>query len=131
MNPSIHSLLSGATVISLSPHGFKFSDGTESEAQLPEVVAAFTLQRKYESRGEIHGMAVNQMSMLLSEEQLTELKSLSEKADLVIVPFPVLTALREQGVREQFGNCVAFNATPETQRAAPQDKIVDINNWSY
>lgn len=131
MDPKIHTLRSGARVISLSAHGFKFSDGTESDAQLPEVVAAFTLQREYESRGEIAGMAVNQMSMILTAEQLTELKSLAEKADLVILPFPALTALREQGVREQFPNCVAFNATPETQRAAPQDKIVDINNWSY
>ncbi len=37
----IHSLTSGATVLSLSPHGFKFSDGTESPPQDSDHVKAF------------------------------------------------------------------------------------------
>lgn len=131
MDYKVHTLSNGARVLSISAHGFKFSDGTESEAQTKECVEAFTLKRVYESRGEICGMKVNQVSMILTDQQIQELTALAGEVDLVILPFPVLTALREQGIRAQFGNCVAFNATPETQRSAPQDKIIDINNWSY
>jgi hypothetical protein len=49
----------------------------------------------------------------------------------VILPFPVLVALREQGIRDRYPNAVAFNATLETQRVPPDEKIVDIHNWSY
>ena len=128
----IHMLASGATVISLSPgHGFRFSDGTMAEAQDKEVCDTFTLQRKLTRVGEIKGMALNQVQMLVSEDQQAKLREIAAQADLIILPFPVLSALREQGVREQFPNCVAFNATPETQRSAPADKVLDVNNWSY
>jgi len=64
-------------------------------------------------------------------KQIDFLKELSVMADIVIIPFPVLTAIREQGIRLEFPNCVAFNATPETMRSAPDEKVVDISNWSY
>jgi hypothetical protein len=128
----IHTLSSGATLISLSPgHGFRFSDGTEAEAQDKAVCDRFTLVRQLTKVGEIKGMALNQVKMLLSDEQQAALREIATKADLVVLPFPVLSALREQGIRDQFPNCVAFNATPETMRSPPAEKIVDINNWSY
>lgn len=129
---NIHTLASGATVLSVSPgHGFKFSDGTSCPGQDPDLCSRLTLAREYRDITTICGMAVKETQMVLSEEQIALLKDLSTKADLVIVPFPVLTAMREQGIRGDLSNCVAFNATQETQRAAPADKVVDINNWSY
>lgn len=127
----IHKLDSGATVVSLSAHPFRFSDGTETQGQDPELVSKFTLQRVYESRPPIAGMGVNTMKMILSDSQLVDLAKLCSLVDVVILPFPVLTALREQGVRDNFPNALAFNATAETQRSAPNDKVVDIDNWSY
>lgn len=128
----IHTLASGATVISTSPgHGFRFSDGTQAEPQDKAVCDRLTLERKLTRVGEIKGMAINQVQMLLSDEQLGFLREIAGQADLVVVPFPVVSALREQGVRDQVPNVVAFNATPDTQRSAPADKVVDIDNWSY
>jgi len=129
---NIHNLLSGATVLITSPgHGFKFSDGTSCPGQDPELCGKLTLKREIRKVASIKGMDVNQVAMILSEEQIALLKDLANQADLVMIPFPVLTALREQGVRDQVQNCVAMNATLDTQRSAPSDKIVDINNWSY
>jgi hypothetical protein len=126
-----HRLANGASVCSLSAHGFKFSDGTESKAQDQTLVDFFTLKRNLSKKASIMGMDLNEVRMELSTEQLEKLKEVSNQVDLVIVPFPVLTALREQGVRVNYPNVVAFNATRDTQRSAPQEKIVDVSNWSY
>ena len=128
---NVHLLVNGASVVSLSPHGFKFSDGSESLSQDQNLVKTFTLKRELREVGQIRGMVLNEVRMVLSDEQLTLLAEIAKQVDLVLVPFPLLTALREQSVRDQFPNVVAFNATTETQRAAPQDKVVDVNNWSY
>lgn len=129
---NIHKFSSGATIIITSPgHGFKFSDGTEAVPQTKEVCDRLTLRRVQTPAGTVKGMALNRVQMLLSDEQLLFLDELIQQADLVLVPFPVLAALREQGVRDEFPTVVAFNATQETQRAAPNEKVVDINNWSY
>lgn len=131
-NPLIHTLANGATVLITSPgHGFRFSDGSVAEPQTKEVCDRLTLARKASRVREVKGMALNRVQMVLSEDQLGFLAELCQMADLVLVPFPVLQALREQGVRDEYPNAVAFNATPETQRSAPQDKVVDFNNWSY
>jgi hypothetical protein len=100
-------------------------------SQDQNLVKTFTLKRELREVGQIRGMVLNEVRMVLSDEQLTLLAEIAKQVDLVLVPFPLLTALREQGVRDQFPNVVAFNATTETQRAAPQDKVVDVNNWSY
>ena len=131
MTINIHSLKNGATVISVSNHPFQFSDGTASQPQTQEVCGKLTLERTLVRKGYIKGMPLNQISMLLSFEQQEFLGKLCTLADIVIVPFPVLSALREQGIRHLFPNAVAFNATQETQRSAPNEKVVDINNWSY
>ena len=127
----IHTLNNGSTVISLSLHPFTFSDGTVAEGQDKDLVDFFTLERKFEAMYPINGMGVNRVQMILSREQLLRLTLLSKDVDIVILPFPVLTALREQGVRDMYPNCLAFNATVDTQRSPPNEKIVDIDNWSY
>lgn len=138
MEPIIHTTeVNGKQVkiTSLSPHPFKLSNGDVLPAQSKEVVDFFTLNRKKTSvcveRITKLGMQVNSIEMLLTEEQHIALSKLSTKVDIVIIPFPMLTALREQGIRHFHQNCVAFNATQETQRSAPNDKIVDLMNWSY
>lgn len=129
--PITHTLANGAVICGLSPHDFRFSDGTKGGAQVEDLVKFFTLSRDYRKVGEVRGMSLNEVRMVLSQDQLDKLQEIAASVDLVVVPFPVLTALREQGVRAQYPNVVAFNATQETQRSAPQDKIVDIDNWSY
>ena len=127
---NIHTLSNGATVISTSMHGFKFSDDTECSGN-PEIAKMFTLERVTANKTTIKGMAVNETRMVINEEQKVYLGELCQSYDIVIVPFPVLVSLREMGIRDNFPNAVAFNATKETQRLPPQDKIVDIQNWSY
>lgn len=124
-------LKDGTVVIGLSAHSFKCSDGSEIPAQKKEIVDLFSLKKEKKKVSEINGHPVNKMSMVISDDQLEGLKQISKQADIVVVPFPMLVSLREQGVRDQFKNVVAYNATTETQRSAPQDKIVDIDNWSY
>jgi|APGre2960657423_1045063.scaffolds.fasta_scaffold130481_2 hypothetical protein len=128
----IHVLANGARLMSLSPsHGFRFSDGTECGPQQREFCDLFTLRRDQTLVGDIKGMSLYKVSMVLSELAQARLKALCEQVDIVLVPFPMLTALREQNIREHYPNAVAFNATPETSRSAPGEKVVDINNWSY
>jgi hypothetical protein len=128
----IHTLVSGATVLVTAPgHGFKFSDGSIAEPQEKSVCDLLTLKRVSRKKGEVKGMALNETVLQIDHLQQEFLKGLCQQADLVLLPFPILAALREQGIRDEFPNAVAFNATAETQRAAPADKVVDINNWSY
>lgn len=131
---NIHTLASGATLITLSPgHSFQFSDGTSCPGQDKSVCDKFTLRREGRQVKVIHGHRVNETQFLFSFEQLEELAAIAKQADLVLVAFPVLTALREMGLRndDRFRNVVAMNATPETQRSAPADKVVDVDNWSW
>lgn len=127
----IHTLNNGSTIIHLSDHKFTFSDGTIAEAQDIELVEYFTLQRVYKEKPSINGMKVNELCFILSDNQLDMLKELSSYADIVLLPLPMLTALRNTGRRDEFINCLAYNSTIETQRKPFAEKIVDINNWSY
>lgn len=128
---NIHKLKNGALVMGISGHGFRFSDGTACGAQNQDITDSLTLTRQFALVKHIAGMSVNEVKMILTEPQQQILQKLSEFTDLIIVPFPVLSSLKEQGIRHLFPKCVAFNATPETARALPQDKIVDVNNWSW
>lgn len=130
----IHTLKNGATVISLSAHAFRFSDGTTAEPQDKDIVDRLTIRdtdRVKTPVRVIKGMQVNYLQMVLSVDQIALLHELCQQADIVILPFVLLAVLREQGIRERFPNAVAFNATPETQRAKPDEKVVDIDNWSW
>lgn len=128
---SIHTLNNGITVMGISAHGFVFSDGSRCMRQSQEIVDSLTLQRRFSLIKHISNMAVNEIAMHLSDEQQKILQKLEQFADIIIVPFPVLVALREQNIRHLFGKCLAFNCTPDTQRLAPSEKVVDISNWSW
>jgi len=125
---NIHTLANGATLLHLSLHGFKFSDGTECGGQIKELVDKFTLKKKFEVLREIKGMKVTKTSFVLDRQQEGELITLSSKVDIVLVSFQLLQAVYDTGLR--IPNVVAFNSTPETARSAPDQKVVDVNNWS-
>lgn len=127
---SVHTLANGATVIVTSPHGFKFSDGTACEGN-PELAKQLTLNRLSVHYGDLKGMALNKVTFVLKDAQVDLLRELSKQADVVIVPIPVLLALYGEDIRHELRNVVAFNATAETQRLPPNEKVVDIHNWSY
>jgi hypothetical protein len=128
----IHTMASGATLIVTSPgHGFRFSDGTSCDGQDKSVCDGLTCKRTSRKVGEIKGHVLNETLMRLDDNQLEYLRHLCTQADLVMIAFPVLAALREQGVRDRFPNAVAMNATLDTQRVAPDAKVVDVQNWSY
>lgn len=137
MNFLTHTLANGATVVTFSPHAFKFSDGTEAQPQTKEFCDFFTLKKNFKVIRENKGMKFTKTSFDLSEEQYEKLQSLSNY-DMLLMPFQLLQAVHEfKSYRAMptphmsiIHNAVAFNATPETARSAPQDKVVDINNWS-
>lgn len=131
MKIHIHTLAHGATVITLSLHGFKFSDGTECPGQDPELVQRFNMMREIVPIRILKGMAIKQSSLTLSREQQAQLYQLSAEADIVLAPLPMILALKELGIREEYPNVVAFNATAETARSSPTEKVVDIDNWSF
>lgn len=128
----VHTLKNGSTVIVTSScHGFSFSDGSECPAQDVEVSDRLQMQRVHTVNKKINGMIVNEVRMTLDPDQQLYLKELCRKADVVLIPFTIITALREQGIREDFSNALAMNPTCDTQCVAPCFKVVDINNWSY
>jgi hypothetical protein len=128
MQPLVHTLKNGATIIHLSLHQFQFSDGTVAPPQHKEFVDQFTLSKTFRVLREIAGMKVTKTAMEMNDDQWNSLQTLSQKADLVLVSFQLLQALSDFG--KPLPNVVAFNATKETSRSAPDQKIVDIDNWS-
>jgi hypothetical protein len=124
----IHTLANGAKLVHLSKHKFKFSDGTEAEGQVGELVDKFTLSKEFKVLRQIHGMNVTRTKMVLSKDQVNSLAQIADSVDILLVSFQLLQAICDSGYH--IGNVVAFNSTPETARSAPDEKIVDINNWS-
>ena len=123
-----HSLANGSTLVHLSLHPFKFSDGTECPGQSKELVDKFTLKKKFEVIHKINGMNITKTSFVLDEEQKNQMTNLANSVDIVLVSFQLLQALHDCDLK--LPNVVAFNATPETTRLQPDQKVVDINNWS-
>ena len=131
MQYNTHTLANGATIVTFSPHGFKFNDGTEAQPQNKEFCNFFTLKKEFKVVGEIKGMKLTSTEFVLSNEQLDLIETVSTNADLLLVPFQLLEAYRKNCPNhKKINNIVSFNSTPETARSAPQDKIVDVNNWS-
>ena len=124
-------LLSGATVVSLSPHGFKFSDGTESVPQRRDFCEQFNLEKEFIILRNVKGMSLTKTSFVVTSEQYGLLHEIASKVDIVLVPFQFLQALHDSwGIDLAIDNVVAFNSTKETSRSSPTENVVDINNWS-
>jgi hypothetical protein len=128
---NVHILANGAKLVSLSPHGFKFSDGTESVPQRREFCDQFNLQKEFIILRNLKGMSLTKTSFVVTSEQYGLLHEIASKVDIVLVPFQFLQALHDSfGIDLAIDNVVSFNSTKETSRSSPTDKIVDINNWS-
>ena len=125
---NLHVLSNGATVVTTSPHPFKFSDGTEAPPQNEEFCKYFTLQKNFQVLREVQGMKITKTSFVLSKPQIDCLNIVSYNCSIVLVPFPVLQTLKEGN--HLYSNVVAFNSTPDTSRSPVDQKVVDINNWS-
>ena len=125
---NLHVLSNGATVVTTSPHSFKFSDGTEAPPQNEEFCKYFTLQKNFQVLREVQGMKITKTSFVLSKPQIDCLNIVSYNCSIVLVPFPVLQTLKEGN--HFYSNVVAFNSTPDTSRSPIDQKVVDINNWS-
>jgi hypothetical protein len=126
----IHVLKNGERVIITSSHGYKFSDGSIAEnGASKEVAEKIKVKRSFTKIRE----RVFESEQELTSESLKILKKLNEKADWVLAPFFVVSALHSMGLREdpKFNNVVAYNATAETKRSRPDQKVVDIDNWAW
>lgn len=130
-----HKLENGLVVVVTSKHRFSFSDGSEFEGvpeDFPqEFLKALTVNREFRVVQDLPFRAT-ESTQKLSDEALSVLTELSEKVDIVLVPFMVIGAMKEMGIRSEFPKVVAFNATPETARVADvSQKVVDCDNWAW
>jgi aspartate 1-decarboxylase len=130
-------LQNGQKVIQTSPHGAKFSDGTIFKPSVEEVeeikttwVKTLNVNRQFER---VDGFLVptTKSTQSLSEEGVAALEHYKDKDVLILVSFMVLAALKEMGIRDKFPYVVGMNATRETARSAPQDKVIDVENFAH
>jgi len=130
-------LKNGMEVIQTSPHSVRFSDGTEfipTSAGIDIIkdkwVILLNVKREFTV---VPGFIVptTKSTQRLSDEGVDALRSFKNDGCLVLVSFMILAALKEMGIRDEFPYVVGINATKETSRSAPQDKICDVNNFAY
>jgi hypothetical protein len=131
----IHTLKDGRKVILTSNHGFKFSDGTEfpglSKDFPMDFLDALAVKREFREVSAALPNKATESRQSLPKEALEILSKLSMEADIILVSFMVISALKEMGIRNLYPKVLAFNATPETTRSSPQEKVVDITNWAW
>jgi hypothetical protein len=126
----VHILKNGEVVVITSSHGYKFSDGSIAEnGASKEAAEKIEVKRTFSQVRE----RVFESKQYLTPESLLILEKLNNKGNWVLVPFFVVSALHSMGLREdpRFTNIVAYNATAETKRSRPSEKIVDINKWAW
>jgi hypothetical protein len=127
----LHKLASGLVIGLTSPHGQKFSDGTEAvEGATMEFSQSLSVKRDFQVVQETPFRAT-ESTQFMTEGSLELLRKSSDQVDIVLVPFMLLAALKTMGLRSEFPKVVAFNATKETSRSAPQEKVVDVDNWAW
>lgn len=130
----IHTLKDGRKVVLTSKHGYRFSDGTEFKVPdgFPlDFLNALTVRREFKEVSAALPNKATESRQSLPKEALETLSRLSGEADIVLVPFMVISAMKEMGIRNLYPKVLAFNATPETTRSSPQEKVVDIDNWAW
>lgn len=138
----VHRLSDGRSVVITSNHSFKFSDGTEyvpSPAQDKAYLDAIVVE-KIQKPVIVPGQRFKATSskLFISDESLEALRTLMEAkdVDIVLVAFMAVEALNQAEAagrinRDHYWKVVAYNSTPETQRAPITEKVVDITNWAY
>lgn len=88
-----------------SPHAFAFEDGTVLEAVAPERSRALSLDAKEVEQVGVKGTTDIVLSFKMNAEtqdHIDQLNGMSD-VDIVLVPFPVMTALKEGG--QAIGKC--------------------------
>lgn len=138
--PGFFTLKDGTKMIQTSGHAATFSDGTcfkpdEIESKAIQAYWRFLqVDRKFESvPSVIPGIKLSHSSQSISEANLNRLHEITaaNPDTAVLVSFMVVSALNEMGIRDQFPTVIAGNATPETSRAKPDEKIWDLANMAY
>ncbi len=134
-----HVLASGIEVIPTSFHGCRFSDGTNFEPTPEEIEQikadwpADSVRRDFvRVTDPLPGIGASRSTQTPSSDIIARLeKAQADNPNAVIlVSFMLASALTEAGLRDKFPRVLAANATKETSRSAPQDKIWDIQNFS-
>ena len=132
-------LSNGVQVIPTSAHGCRFNDGTvfvPTEEQIEEIKKDFsclTVQRDFATKElPIKGVYASISWSMMTEDGLNKLRQIQNENpnSIILVSFMVVDALCTMGIKNQFPLVLSTNATLETQRSAPQDKVWDIENFS-
>ena len=131
----VHTLNDGTRVVMTSKHGFTFSDVIVATAPFDvsnEYVDTLKVEREFKVVWE--NPRCTESTQRVSDSSLKVLDALqaSEDVDIILVPFMLIGALKDMGIRNQYPKALAFNATPETARTSVvSEKIVDVNNWAW
>lgn len=106
-------------ITTLSTHSTKFWNGQIVEGR-PDLAEKFMLTDVSETIGNLGEFKIIKFKKVLSEEQKKELNKLLDEYDFILAP-AMFSSVDLTGVQK--GKLFAFNATPETQRAKPSEKI--------
>jgi len=116
------SQVAGKTFVTLSPHDTKFWTGEMVEGD--EVLAkSVTLKDVSQSLADDGVWEIVEFKKELTAEGEKILKALIESENVDFILTPAMFASVNLSSLPKTGKMVAFNATAETQRSAPQDKI--------
>ena len=149
----LHGLANGVTVFVTSAHlpregdpsPVKFSDGTvyapsRAEAERIAILAKYLKVEGLDGENAVvvhrdaYGTQFVRITLRLSQETLVILDALDAAArrinGIVWVSLPIVSAIREMGMQGRYQRVAAMISTPETRRAAPQDKVVLADTWS-
>ena len=133
-------LNNGVKVVPTSFHGSRFNDGTvfspteEQISQIKSDWSVLTVKREFTKVDcPVDGIGASSSRQTMTDEGLKALKDVcaSDKNLIVLVSFMVVSALREMGVRDEYPQVLCANATRETSRCRPDEKVWDVNNFAY
>lgn len=134
-------LASGVEVIPTSFHGSKFSDGTVFEPTPEEITqikkdwAVLTVDRRFSPVVDLPVGASSSKQSVKADglAKLDEVLSAHPGRTIIMASFMAISALHDMGpeIRAKYARVLATNATLETCRNAPDQKIWDVNNFAY
>jgi len=133
-------LKSGRMVIPTSFHGSKFSDGTVFDPSDEDVQAikdfwgSLTVAREFSSvKHAFSGIGVVESTQRVTDEALEKLREVQTNHPdaIILASFMLVSALKEMGIRDEFPQVLCTNATEDTKRARPQDKIWDVERFAW
>ena len=138
--PGMFTLVNGTKMVQTSGHGASFSDGTifspseEEKIEIQNYYKFLQVDRTFsEVPAPIPGLKLSHSSQEISSENLRRIRELVNTYPDVyfLVSFMVISALNEMDLRDNFPTLIAGNATRETSRAKPDEKIWDVENMAY